>query len=483
MNTCHDRRSASRLPAEVHNAPLSPAAAAVRPRGTPPPAGSPSDVGATPRRRPGIRTGVICLVMAAGLCAAVIPAWRSVGGSAWGDSAAPNVGEALGNGLLQGGLPPTHAFTTAEDTPPVTESEAWSEPPESLAEPWDTHSEETPDGVDTDPLREPETDTGTATAPAEDETHWDPGVGAPDSGAPDSGTETDGREESATDEPADGRDPLGEPETGGDPGEDTAPPISVPAGCYPFAAKDMSMTEYGVGYVEGDAALLPDKLPAGRLWSTQGAPAVLVVHTHPYEGYSDGSAWYDPAAGGLALTESPNASDGVVALGAELIRALRESGVTVIHVRVAVSAEDSAADIYDRTETVARYYCRLYPDIGLVMNLRRSAELTEEGAVLRTAGSYGGETCAQLRISVHSGRSEAELGADLAAALLLRAGLWDADPTVSRPVCVKEGKGFVADLEGVRVLTLEMGSAGNTYAEAEALVLPLSEALAGMLSE
>jgi hypothetical protein len=130
-----------------------------------------------------------------------------------------------------------------------------------------------------------------------------------------------------------------------------------------------------------------------------------------------------------------------------------------------------------------RYYCRLYPDIGLVLDLRRSAELTETGEILRTAGELDGVICAQLRVSVGGGRPQAERSGDLAAALALRAALWETEPTLSRPVHVRAGGGLLSDAAGVRCLTLEMGSAGNTFAEASRLTRPVADALAKLVLE
>jgi hypothetical protein len=206
---------------------------------------------------------------------------------------------------------------------------------------------------------------------------------------------------------------------------------------------------------------------------------VLIVNTHPYEGYHDGTPWYDPTSGGLAQTDSPNAPDGVVALSVALTRALRDKGVTVIHLRIPTTPEESSADLYDRTEAMIRYYCRLYPDIGLILDLRRSAELTEAGEILRTAGFYQGD-CAQVGISVHGDRPLAE--EDLAVALALRRCLWGMETSLSRPVRVRDSEGIAPCLFDIPFLTLELGAAGNTYAEAEALLAPLGSAITRVLS-
>ena len=48
---------------------------------------------------------------------------------------------------------------------------------------------------------------------------------------------------------------------------------------------------------------------------------------------------------------------------------------------------------------------------------------------------------------------------------------------------VGTGDGPVPDREEVRVLSLSLGSAGNTFAEAERLVRPLAEALSAVLEK
>ena len=254
-------------------------------------------------------------------------------------------------------------------------------------------------------------------------------------------------------------------------------PRPVPEGCYPIRPTDVSESERGSGYLTGETADLPTVLSRDELWTDETPPTVLLIHTHPFEGYGDGKAWYDPASGGLAQTDTAYDSEGIVALGATLARSLREMGVTVMHLRIAVSEEDTAAEIYERTREAVHSYLTLYPDIGLILNLRRSAELTEDGSILRTAGKLDGETCAQIRISVSGDRPDGLLSRDLSAALALREILWEASPTVSRPVWVKTGSGILGEREGACALTLELGSAGNTFSEASRLTTALAQAV------
>lgn len=263
---------------------------------------------------------------------------------------------------------------------------------------------------------------------------------------------------------------------------ETAP--AVPDGCFPITPVDRSETERGAGYVRVRGGSLPAALPTGRLWDTDTRPTVLIVHTQPLAGYGDGAPWFDPSAGGLSLVESPYDPRGVVALGDTLAAALETYGVTVLHLRVAVAEGETAAAVYDRTAALVADCCRLYPAIGLVLDLGRTAELTEEGHVLRTAGDLGGETCAQLRVEVAGGRDTPAVARDLAAALTLRRLLWETEPTLSRPVELTHGVGLSSGgAEGAVLLTLSVGSAGNTPAEAERLILPLAAALSELLTK
>lgn len=382
--------------------------------------------------------------------------WRWGG---WGNS--PHTGT---EGGFHGGLFTPSATAEETDTegtdPAVSAEDGGTESPTQPADPGVTESASVPDNA---PSSSPSSETLPPEPPAESES--DP----PSSVFP----ETEPR--NTTQAPPVNTEPSTEPAT-----DPPSEPPSVPDGCFPIASQDRSEALRGVGYIHNEGATLPTALPTDSPWRVS-APTVLIVNTHPCEGYHDGSPWYDPTQGSLAQTDSPNAPDGVVALGVTLTRALRDRGVTVIHLRIPTTPEESSSALYDRTQSMIRYYCRLYPDIGLILDLRRSAELTEAGEILRTEGSTDGTPTAQLRITVNGGRDSEALGRDLTVALALRESLWEASPALSRPVRVKSGSGLVSDLSELRVLTLEMGAAGNTYAEAVGLVSPLARALYAIL--
>lgn len=372
-----------------------------------------------------LRLALLCVLLAVGAGAILLPAVRSAMGD--GDSRDP------GGMHMGGGLPPAGGQT---ETGTETETEI------------ETERETLP--VVIPPVGDESTD--------ESETESD--TYASDDTESESESESEAETETETRE------------------SETLPPDG-----YAVVRKDLSEPERSVGYIQSTANSLPPSIPGEgtRLWSTASAPTVLVVHSHPYEGYHDGGDWYDPATGPFAQTDATGTSEGVVALGAELSGILREAGVNVIHLRVPVGDGESTSAIYARTEEAVRYYCEMYPDIGLVIDLRRSAELTDQGEILRTAGSYGGEDCAQVRLSVSGDRATDTVSRDIAVAVALRRALWAEEPSISRPVLVKGGSGMAGELDRVVMLTVELGSAGNSFSEAQRLLMPLGEAIAALV--
>ena len=271
-------------------------------------------------------------------------------------------------------------------------------------------------------------------------------------------------------------------ETTHEPPGDSAAPIdkTPPPGAYAITPDDMSDTGRGPSALTGQTAALPSALPTVTFSAN---PVVLLVHSAPTQGYSDGTPWYDPTTGPLGVV-SANAPDGIIALGDELSVELQSRGIETIHLTVP-AADGGTESAYAAVDSLVREYCRLYPRIALVLDLRRTAEMTAGGDVMRTQGEYQGSITAQLRISVSRDRDETALRRDLTVALALRQALWGIEPTISRPVHLRSGSGLGgsdAAMNGVPVLTLDLGSAGNTAEEARRLLSPLALALATLLS-
>ena len=298
-----------------------------------------------------------------------------------------------------------------------------------------------------------------------------------------SALESEGEETSETRMP-DGSETAEPTEEDGTVDLETTPPVfseteaetemtqETPLQSAPILTLDMSRREAGWDALVCDPGCSPAALSDAVKFSEDAV--VLILHSHPYEAYGDGgdTAWHN----GEGWAVKPP-SDGVVALGEQLTLLLRLRGVRVIHAVVPADATLSHMDTYDGTKELLGELLSAYPQIAWVIDLRRGAELTEDGGVLRSCGTYGGEATAQLRISVDGGNDASAQGKNLRVALDLRRCLFAAEPTLSRPVYLRRGDGL-CDGGSAVLLTLEFGTAGNTFAEAARLLVPVADAIA-----
>lgn len=379
------------------------------------------------------RTATVCLLVVLCLMAAVIPVFRQAGtsgGHGWLS--------ALCRLMSSAGLPPAgqSASGVGQTEAPDGTTETQTAAEITRAEP-DRNA-----GSATEPL--PETDPAVTD---EDETE-------PSTLPPDTSVWTE--------------EPTGAPETS----------------CYPenapgIAYRDMSESERGAHYVWNDTDRFISP-PTGE-WTYAGveSPTVLIVCSHPYESYRGGDA-------------AGTVSD----LATGLAEALRARGVRVVFVGSALSGltpDSSVRESYTRTQALARYYCRLYGNITLVLDVRRSAE-TVGNERLATCGTVGGQSAAQARFIVDALRRGAQpdgSATDLALAIALRQALFSVSPTLARPVYLRASQGLIpTGLCGTEyadgypspcLLTLELGASGNTFSEAECLLGYVSAALAAVL--
>ena len=170
----------------------------------------------------------------------------------------------------------------------------------------------------------------------------------------------------------------------------TEEPTGAPeTSCYPenapgIAYRDMSESERGAHYVWNDTDRFISP-PTGE-WTYAGVepPTVLIVCSHPYESYRGGDAAgtvSDPATG--------------------LAGSARTGRARCICRQCAIRIDSGQfrAESYTRTQALARYYCRLYGNITLVLDVRRSAE-TVGNERLATYGTVRGQSAAQARFIV-----------------------------------------------------------------------------------
>ena len=219
---------------------------------------------------------------------------------------------------------------------------------------------------------------------------------------------------------------------------------------------DESFSSLGAYYINNTTILAPNVTSL----SQQPFPdvgAVLIITSRKRDSYADGAG-------------------GVSDLAGLIKERLSDKGIQALYADATEGAEPQA---------VIDYYLSLYPEITLVLDLRRSAEVDKSGSLLRPLCFLDdGQNipCAQVRFICDSRGVGADMTEqNLSLALHLRSDLFELHEQLSRPVWLREGISHSRD--GVFFLTAEIGAAGNTFAEAVTAADLLSDVLCGRIGQ
>lgn len=252
-------------------------------------------------------------------------------------------------------------------------------------------------------------------------------------------------------------------------------PSVLPSAPEPLVLPAVSMSDLGRINVHYSCALRPDMaslLLAPLQWDlTDGAPRVLILHSHATESYTpDGEDTYEPSGDYRTLDTSQN----MVSIGAEVARILQEAGIGVIH-DTTLHDYPSYNQAYASSRQAVQQYLAEYPSICLVLDLHRDAASTATGQ-LTTSATVSGAAAAQLMPVV--GTNYTGWNANLALALKLTALLEQTDPGVCRPLDLR-GQRFNMDLSPAALL-IEVGAAGDTRQKALQAAGALARAICAM---
>ncbi len=267
---------------------------------------------------------------------------------------------------------------------------------------------------------------------------------------------------------------------------------SVPKGETAIIPLDLSLSSYGIDYINNSTGYSPDtaKLLAADLrdninieyLASSGNPIVLIVHTHATEGYSkDGAISYLETGGEYARTNDIN--NNVVAVGKVLADELNKAGISTIQSTVLHDAQQYK-DSYARSEETIRQYLEKYPSIRLVIDLHRDAIVRSNGDLVRPVALSDGEAAAQVMCVVGSdwgGQKCKNWEGNLALALKLRETLNSKTEGICRPPYLKSST-YNQELAPYSLL-LEMGASGNSLEEAKRSAKLVSEALLTLIKE
>lgn len=256
--------------------------------------------------------------------------------------------------------------------------------------------------------------------------------------------------------------------------ESAAPFLPTEAARPVFAPEDTSLTDlyYACDLRPDIQTLLEEPLD----WDlADGKPAVLILHTHTTESYTQAGENYVETSDYRTLDEGYN----MLSIGQRVKEILEENGISVIQDRL-LHDYPSYNGSYTDARKAIRQHLEENPSIRLVLDLHRDATDGESGQ-LRTLATLGSETSAQLMLVMGtnaSGQTHPDWERNLALALKLQAQLERQAPGITRPTILRAQR-FNQDLSPGALL-VEVGAAGNSHAEALRAAEELAKAIVAL---
>ena len=256
---------------------------------------------------------------------------------------------------------------------------------------------------------------------------------------------------------------------------ESAPPVLRKTEDRPaFSADDTALTD--IYYACSVRPSLEELMTMPLDWNlSDGQPAVLILHTHTTESYTQLDENYVETSDYRTLDDRYN----MLSIGQKVAEILENNGIYVIQDRNLhdyPSYNGSYTDARKSTES----YLAQYPTLRLVLDLHRDASDGVNGQ-LRTEAEIGGETAAQLMLVMGTdaaGQKHDNWQENFALALKLQAQLERQTPGITRPTILRAQR-FNQDLSSGALL-VEVGAAGNTHTEALRAAEELAKAIVAL---
>lgn len=253
------------------------------------------------------------------------------------------------------------------------------------------------------------------------------------------------------------------------------PPVPQPVAGLTFDKKDLAPIRMryitGSDYRPDLEALIKSRLS----WDLDdGAPAVLILHSHGSEAFQKqpGQDYQE-----LVNTRTTNTEYNMIAVGDHIAKLLEEAGIRVIHDRT-MHDIPSYNDAYTNARAAVESYLAQYPSIQLVLDLHRDSATNADGSLYATGVTVDGEKIAQLMLVMGtdgSGQAHPHWEENLSVALKLLAVLEQQAPGITRDTSLRASR-YNQDLHPAMLL-VEVGSSGNTLAQAKAAAEFLATAI------
>ena len=245
-------------------------------------------------------------------------------------------------------------------------------------------------------------------------------------------------------------------------------PVAKIAG---FSAEDLELVELsdepGLGPDLGALLTAPVELTL-----QDGAPRVLILHSHTTESFAQTADRYEESSAYRTLDPGHN----MLALGELVAEILESAGIGVIH-DTTLHDYPSYNGSYSHAAASTKAYLEQYPTIELILDLHRDAADTPTGQ-MSTSCTVGGEKAAQLMFVLGTDKrlNHPDWEQNLSLALKLQVLLEKENPGICRDLTLSKNR-YNQHL-GAYALLIEIGAAGNTLEEAKIAARELAEAIA-----
>ncbi len=241
---------------------------------------------------------------------------------------------------------------------------------------------------------------------------------------------------------------------------------SLPESATAIIPKDLSANTIGKFAENPTDAILEAVRPVFPQ-KTDGI-SVLILNTHSFESYAENGALYHEDEDFMSGNSHEK---GVKNAANALKNALAEHNIHAVFIDCMTN---SALGSYKNAKKLLSLAMEDHPEAVLAIDIHRLTLVDEKGALLRPVTEINGVVAAQVRITVGAGEG---FERHAAAALSLHETVMITYPSLMMPLTVSEGS-FLQSAE-IPVLTLEIGSVGNSMEEASCA----AEYLAAVIAE
>lgn len=218
---------------------------------------------------------------------------------------------------------------------------------------------------------------------------------------------------------------------------------------------------------------IPSFLAQPLHWDLTGEkPTVLIFHSHATESYEK-----EPGYTETSPYRTLDTAYNMVSIGDRVAEILEAGGIHVLHDRT-LHDYPTYNDAYVNSREAVSQILEENPSICLVLDLHRNAAEDENGNQKSTSVTIDGESCANLMLVMGSDKGSVPFPSwekNLALAVKLQAQLEEATPGLCHPIKLVTYR-YNQDLSNGALL-VEVGTAGNTHAQALAAAEYLAEGI------